>query len=75
MKKNKTINPLKAIRIKCLDCVCGQTKEIRLCPSVNCPLYSFRNGHNPNRKGLGGKLVQNEPLLSENVKLAEENLK
>lgn len=35
---------MKAIREKCLNCVCDQPKEIRLCPSVNCPLYDFRMG-------------------------------
>lgn len=49
------MTPLKAIRAKCLDCCCGQPKEVRLCTCVNCPLYQYRMGHNPNRKGIGGK--------------------
>lgn len=39
--------PIKAIRAKCLDCSCGQIAEVRLCPSVNCPLYPYRMGHRP----------------------------
>ena len=31
-------NPVKAIRAKCLDCCCGQVKEITLCASTYCPL-------------------------------------
>ena len=46
--------PLKAIRAKCLDCVAEQPQEVRLCPSENCPLWPYRMGHNPNRKGIGG---------------------
>lgn len=47
--------PLKAIRAKCLDCTNNQNNEIRDCPIVQCPLYDFRMGHNPNRKGICGK--------------------
>ena len=59
----KTLSPLKAIRAKCLDCCCGSAFEVSGCtagPQPNaeyppCPLFPFRSGHNPNRKGLGGK--------------------
>ena len=44
------MNPLKAIRGKCLDCCCGQINEVKLCPSSNCPLHPFRFGKNPFRK-------------------------
>ena len=44
-------NPIKAIRKLCLnECMCGSSKEVRLCPSVNCPLFPFRLGNNPLRK-------------------------
>lgn len=42
------ITPLKAIRAKCLDCMCGSSQEVSLCPSRDCPLWEFRSGHNPN---------------------------
>ena len=48
------LSPLKAIRAKCLDCTAEQPQEVRLCPSENCPLWPYRMGHNPNRKGIGG---------------------
>lgn len=48
------MTPLKAIRAKCVDCCCGQLKEVNLCPSEDCPLWLYRFGHNPNRKGIGG---------------------
>ena len=38
---------LKAIRAKCLDCCCGSSHEVKLCPCPDCPLHSFRFGHNP----------------------------
>lgn len=44
------MTPMKAIRAKCLDCCCGQYKEVELCPCSDCPLYPFRFGKNPNIK-------------------------
>ncbi len=49
----KTITPLKAIRLKCLDCSNDQPKEVRLCPIEKCALFQFRFGKNPRRKGIG----------------------
>ena len=40
-------NPIKAIRAKCLDCMCGQVNEVKLCPGTDCALYPFRMGKNP----------------------------
>ena len=45
--------PLRAIRSKCRDCTNGSLKDIRLCTFSDCPLYPFRMGRNPNRKGIG----------------------
>lgn len=45
--EDKRISPLKAIRLKCLDCCCGSSNEVKLCPCTKCPLYPFREGHNP----------------------------
>lgn len=39
--------PIKAMRLKCLDCVCQSSNEVKLCLSVNCPLYPYRLGHRP----------------------------
>lgn len=56
------MTPVKAIRAKCLDCVCGQANEVRLCPCEECPLWPFRLGKNPNckRKGQKAKESSNE---------------
>jgi len=50
--KNK-VTPLKAIRLKCLDCSCWQPKEVRLCVHEECSLFPYRFGKNPKRKGVG----------------------
>lgn len=39
--------PLKAIRAKCLDCCCGQMKEVRECNVIKCPLHEYRHGKRP----------------------------
>lgn len=43
----KVLTPLKAIRAKCLECSCGQAKEVRLCILTNCPLHPYRMGKRP----------------------------
>ncbi len=66
------LTPMKAIRAKCLDCSCGSANEVRLCPVTRCPLYPFRDGHNPNiakrerteeqREAARARLAQNTRL-------------
>lgn len=41
------LTPMKAIRAKCLDCMCGSAHEVRLCPCPSCPLYAYRFGKRP----------------------------
>lgn len=41
---------MKAIRRKCIDCSCGSSNEVKLCPVKNCPLYDYRFGKDPHRK-------------------------
>jgi len=41
------ITPLRAVRLKCLDCCLGQAHEVRLCPCKDCPLYPYRFGRKP----------------------------
>ena len=38
------ITRAKAIRLKCIDCCCGNTAEVRRCPSEHCPLWRYRMG-------------------------------
>lgn len=54
MTEAKPTTPIRAIRAKCLDCMCGSAQEVRLCPVTDCSLYPYRMGHNPARKGMGG---------------------
>ncbi len=56
-------NPLKAIRAKCLDCMCNQQSEVKLCPSESCPLYPFRLGKNPFRQKRTLSEAQKERMV------------
>jgi hypothetical protein len=49
------MSAIKAIRAKCIDCMCGQILEVKHCPIPDCPLYPYRMGHDPARKGKGGR--------------------
>ena len=41
------LTPIQAIRQKCIECCCGELKEVRLCDMKDCPLYDYRMGHRP----------------------------
>lgn len=47
------VTPLKAIRLMCLDCSNGSTHEVNQCPVTDCPVFEYRQGKNPHRKGTG----------------------
>lgn len=38
----KPDTPEKAIRLKCLECCCGESSEVEQCGLTGCPLYDFR---------------------------------
>lgn len=44
-----SMTPMKAIRAKCIDCSCGEKKEVRLCPIEWCPLWPYRMGKRPTK--------------------------
>ena len=41
------VSPLRALRLKCLDCCNGSAQEVRLCTAVDCPSWPFRMGKSP----------------------------
>ena len=46
------MSPLKALRLRCIDCYGGSLKSVRGCASTDCPSWPFRLGHSPWRKEL-----------------------
>ena len=54
--------PMKAIRLKCLDCCCRSAHEVNLCNLEKCPLHPYRFGKNPYRKKIEYTEEQREML-------------
>jgi hypothetical protein len=50
--ETKHIGPLRAIRLQCLECTCWSELEISSCQSSNCPLFPFRFGYDPSKRGM-----------------------
>jgi len=51
--KEVDLTPVKAIRLHCLECMGWEVTEVRKCTRPTCPLFPFRLGKNPGRKGVG----------------------
>jgi hypothetical protein len=49
---HSAMSPLKALRLRCIDCYGGSLKSVRGCTSTDCPSWPFRLGHSPWRKEL-----------------------
>lgn len=41
------LTPMRAIRLKCLECSNNQFSEVRECTVKKCPLHCYRSGHRP----------------------------
>ena len=52
MKKG---TPIRAIRVKCLECQGGKPSWVKNCEITACSLFTYRLGKNPKRKGIGGR--------------------
>ena len=44
---HRAMSPLKALRLRCIDCSAGSSLEVRLCKAVSCPSWPFRLGRSP----------------------------
>lgn len=42
--KEPPLSPRKAIRKKCLECMCGSSEEVRKCQITDCTLWPYRLG-------------------------------
>lgn len=50
------VSPLRALRLKCLDCCNDSAQEVRLSTAVDCPSWPFRMGKNPWRPPLSAEV-------------------
>ena len=51
-KKNAIPLPLKIIRTRCLDCVCGSAHEVKMCHMSHCAAWPYRFGRYPKNEDL-----------------------
>lgn len=51
-KEENVLSRTKAIRAKCLDCMCGQSAEVRHCPIKTCALWPYRMGIGSKKKTM-----------------------
>lgn len=49
--KGKALTPLRAIRLKCLDCCGASALEVKLCTLSRCALSPYRMGKTPDNRG------------------------
>jgi hypothetical protein len=70
---HSAMSPLKALRLRCIDCYGGSLKSVRGCTSTDCPSWPFRMGRNPwrapvseERRQLGRELAARRPRGAEN---------
>ena len=58
------LSPTKSIRLKCLECSAGSSREVDYCPVNPCPLWPWRFGQRPETARKRGKVVEPpEPTL------------
>lgn len=62
--------PLSQIHKFCIDCMGGQPRLIKDCTAKNCPLYSYRTGHNTNSKRT--MTEEQRQMAAERLKKARE---
>lgn len=70
--EGKHITPLRAIRLKCLDCCCGSSAEVSECPCEDCSLYAFRFGKNPNVKLSDEERERRSRMARENLAFSQQ---
>ena len=73
----KRNTPIKAIRLKCLDCCCGSSDVVAQCPCDDCSLHPYRFGKNPyvklsdEERERRSKQARENLAFSQHIKQAE----
>ena len=51
------VNKTRAIRLFCLDCCGGSSKDVLLCTAPECPLWNFRTGRQHGSKAYNDQMA------------------
>jgi hypothetical protein len=73
MDQIKIYSPIKAIRIKCIDCCCHQPSEIKNCEITTCPIWPYRMGKPLKRRGRPSK-ISPEPQVATQEEVSNKNI-
>jgi hypothetical protein len=69
---HQRMSPLKALRLRCVDCSAGSDAEVRRCVCVQCPAWPFRMGKNPWRGPVSeARRKQASTLTGRRARLAD----
>lgn len=71
--KAKTITPLQAIRKYCLQCSCGDKKEVEECTISGCPLYVFRLGEQKCDNNENSQIITPGDMLDKPKNIIKED--
>ena len=70
---HRPMSPLRALRLRCVDCCSGSMNEVRLCAAIACPSWPFRMGFNPWRERKELTRAQREAMAREAKKTDGED--
>ena len=69
---HQRMGPLKALRLRCIDCSGGSLAGVRRCVFVQCPAWPFRMGTNPWRAPASeAQLAHTRTLVTRSASLAK----
>jgi len=72
----KSISPTNAIKAKCLDCCCGDRREVRDCTAYTCPLFPYRFGMRPDaymKKHVNAVLINEKGRKTSEKRIKKAN--
>ena len=55
---HKAMSPLKALRVRCIDCKGGELSGVRRCGHLDCPSWPYRMGTNPWQAPLSPEVLE-----------------
>ena len=69
---HKPMSPLKALRLRCIDCCADQPSEVRLCTAITCPSWVIGAAAAP---PLVGPVAPADVPIAENPACAMETVR
>jgi len=71
----KTLTPMRRIRLKCLDCMCGSAFEVKMCIDEDCVLWPVRSGRKVSKGPARTRTPKQEEALRKLVESTRKRAK